>query len=218
VDKALRRLSQDFTVLTNLEKTQILGFTIPKVLRRATYTDQNFTRPIETGYLKLDVAQYGKLYDTNAGVGIVGRTDLKERKGGGRHPIWALVFVVAAILACIYVPRMVLGGVQKAATDSLMGFSQGMVDKYPVKPLTNAAKANPEPMAPVVAPIIQTQTAQAAQDKTNKLTIVRRMIIGPKRTYWLSDGRKLVQGDIEVLVAQEDYIILTGGKVVWFDK
>ncbi len=223
-DKAMRRLCQDFTYLTNLGKTKLMGFTFKGFGRRATFAKETDPQPIETGTYRLPIAEYGGLYDTNAKAGgIVGRIDIKEKGGGGRNPLLIPVYVVVILLACWFLPKLLFAGVGTMARQAASGLStvtHGATNAMQRMSSHLATNAVPHvmvgPTLPVL-PITPSITAVKSPD-TNKLTISRRVILGHKRTYWLSDGRKVSQGDGDVLVAQEDYIILQGGKVVWFDK
>lgn len=222
VDKALRRLTQEWVKLVNLHKTKFMGFTIPKTVRRTLYADETMQNQIEAGFFRFDFAQYGVLYDTNAGVGISGRLETKEKTGGGRHPAWGIVYAVLFILAAFVIPKMALAGLGKwsksivggyttAVTNSTGGLVSGSVTNSspPAAAATNSvptiyvAKTN-------YAPVPYLEFA-----KTNTVTIVRRDIVGPYRKYWLSDGRILRQGDPDTLYAGDDYVIVRGGKTYW---
>ena len=217
VDKALRRLCQDFTVLVNLGKTKLFGFTFPGFGRRNTFANQGDRQPIESGTYRMNIGEYGKLYDTNAGAGgIVGRTDLKEKGGGGMSPLLIPVFVVAIVLACWFVPKLVFAGMGTVAKQAASGLDV-VVDKGTNGMQKMFQKFSTNAPAPFVVSNVTSVpvVVSMAGTNTNTLTIVRRVILGANRTYWLSDGRRISQDDPMVKVAAEDYIVLEGGNVIW---
>lgn len=110
-DKALRRLAQEFMTVRNLSREPILGFRLGSLFRyiRSLHppTSPNFA-PFESGYVKLKPEEIGKLYDTNAGVGIAGRvTTSKKNQKRGRSVWWIAVPVVGAVLLIVFMPRII---------------------------------------------------------------------------------------------------------------
>jgi len=106
VDKALRRLAQEYMVVRNLSREPLLGFRIGsyfRFLRFLNSPNSPNSMPFESGFKPLDVETYGKLYDTTAGVGIAGRIAPKVEKRG-RSLWWLTVPVLGLVLMIYYAP------------------------------------------------------------------------------------------------------------------
>lgn len=92
-DKALRRLAQEYMTVRNLSREPVFGFRIANFFRTIRSLNSP-TSPnpgtFETGFVKLRPEEFGRLYDTMAGVGIAGRlTPQNEQRG--IHWGWLLV-------------------------------------------------------------------------------------------------------------------------------
>lgn len=228
VDSAMRRLCQDFTWLTNMGKTSLFGFTFPGIGRRATYQHEKDAEKgghaIETGTYRLNVKYYGKFYDTTAGSGgLLGRADIKEKKGRGMSP-WLIPPAIAIFLVlCWVVPKLFFAVVGKFAGHAVGGLSSvsaqmstnvvKMPQGYSGPSTNNVPDVRSTNLVRPFLPVPETPKATNAP-----LKIVRRAIIGSSRTYWLSDGRRFKSDDPNLQFAGEDYIIIRPNLVVWFDK
>jgi hypothetical protein len=102
-DKALRRLAQEYMVVRNLSREPVFGFRIANFFRWTRMLNSP-TSPnpaaFNSGFLKLKAEEYGKLYDTMAGVGIAGRVSPSNEQRG-IHWYWLgvpLALVVASFL------------------------------------------------------------------------------------------------------------------------
>lgn len=98
-DKALRRLAQEYMTVRNLSREPVFGFRIANFFRLVRSLNSP-TSPnpgtFDTAFLKLHAGEYGKLYDTMAGVGIAGRLT-PDNEQRGIHWYW-LGVPLAAIL------------------------------------------------------------------------------------------------------------------------
>lgn len=227
VDKALRRLTQDWVKLVNLHKTKFMGFTIPKTVRRSLYADEAMQNQIEAGFFRFDFEQYGVLYDTNSGVGISGRLETKEKTGGGRHPLWGIVYAVLFVLAAFVIPKMALAGLGKWSKSIVGSYSStvtngvsGIVSPVATNGLLSGSANKTSPPLTNVPTVTIAKTnylpvPYVEFQKTNTVKIVRRDIVGAYRKYWLSDGTVLRQGDPDTLFAGDDYVIVRGGKTYY---
>jgi hypothetical protein len=111
VDKNFRRLAQDFTRLRNLGNERVAGFTARGVFRWATYlllpSAGGISHPMATGFFKLDVSGLAGCYDTNAGVGVGGRTNTVETRARG-FPLKVLFGAgVVMVVGLIFLPKAV---------------------------------------------------------------------------------------------------------------
>jgi len=101
-DKALHRVAQDFSVVTNQGKLPLGMFNRPDVFTVSVYDEApTGTRldPIKRSVFRLDKKGLGSCYDTSAGTGIGGGSgaDLNERKSG--LPWWGIL--VLLFLFCL---------------------------------------------------------------------------------------------------------------------
>lgn len=148
-DKNFRRDAQDFTIVRNLGMERMFGgVSLHGRFRRATYLDiprgNGTDTPTETGFFRLKVAEYGCLYDTSAGVGLVGRVDTHEVKKG-RSPIWWAVGAVA-ILCCVAMIPKALGAFSSWVSGAFISSSSKIAQK--VAGATGAATPSPAGQAP----------------------------------------------------------------------
>ncbi len=114
VDKALRRLAQDYVHMRNLSREPIFGFRVGSVFRWSRSLNSptgGNPRVFESGFLKLDCEGLGKLYDTMAGVGIQGRVEATVEKKG-RSLWWLLLPVTAVVLLVLFGPHLLMKGTQ----------------------------------------------------------------------------------------------------------
>ena len=148
-DKNFRRDAQDFTFVRNLGKERLLGgITLPGRFRRSTFLDlpRGDDSPMEVGYFKLRVEEYGSLYDTSAGVGLSGRVDTHESKKG-RSP-WFLVVYAVLALAGIYGALRLVGWASRAAVATYSGHAGTVV--------ASAVGVEPSKAAVAVVPVAAT--------------------------------------------------------------
>jgi hypothetical protein len=107
-DKALRRLAQEYMSVRNLDREPFLGFNLGSLFGAFRYTrtlnspQSPNPYPFESGFVTLNVEEYGKLYDTMAGVGIAGRVAAPKHIKRGRHVAWLLVPVIAITCLAAY--------------------------------------------------------------------------------------------------------------------
>jgi hypothetical protein len=95
VDKALRRLAQEYMALRNLSREPVFGFRLGSLFRYTRMLNApSSPNPgkFESGFMPLD-KELGGLYDTTQGVGIVGGL-LPQNEKQGRSPWWLLVPLV----------------------------------------------------------------------------------------------------------------------------
>jgi len=103
VDKALHRVAQDFSVVTNQGKLPLGGFSRPDVFTVCVYDEAptgSKLEPIKRDVFTLDKKGLGACYDTAAGTGIGGGSgaDLNERKKGLPWWVGVLALIAVAVL------------------------------------------------------------------------------------------------------------------------
>lgn len=222
-DKNFRRLAQDFTVLRNMENEQLAGFRIPNRFRRATYLGEK--RPNdnqvaqEKGWFKLD-KKVASCYHTTAGVGILARTDVKEKKGKGKHPAFALVYIGIFIAVLWFLPGILRGGFT-AVTSKVLGSKKEFVTTNTEilgneENTNTVAQANPadvrqprrdESLRP---PPPSDQVSDESARFTSPLTLKRVEFIGTERAWFLSDGSVYRLPDTRILKGNENYVVIRG--------
>jgi len=215
VDKNFRRNAQDFTTIRNLGNEKfLLGVSFARLFRYSTYLDMprpgSNEHPMETGMFKLNVKEYGSLYDTSAGVGLTGRIATNE-KPKGRSPLLLVVACVVLIIVAFLTPKAV-GSLMNYGVSSLMHYSGHASDGL-VKKSGGASAAMAGPVAPVVA-----GAAVASPEPTNQQTSVTRTnapleVVGIVRVpmnekVLLSDGRILSCRSHDVLGIESDCVYL----------
>lgn len=113
VDKQFRSVTQDYTYIRNLGKVRVSFIRLPSIFIRQTYASPpgGNEQPIESGTFRLDVSGLGSLYDTAAGVSIVGKAgaDTGERQKG--LPWWGFLILVGLFCAVVFglAPKLLAG-------------------------------------------------------------------------------------------------------------
>lgn len=208
VDKALRRLAQDYVQMRNLSREPVMGFRIGSVFRWSRSLNSptgGNPRVFESGFLKLDVARYGKLYDTMAGVGIQGRVAPKV-EAKGRSLWWLLPPAAVLVFLVFFGPRLLAMAGQKTM-QHLVGktvdaFGPGKAVKIAVN-TNEPARALPEPSQ---VPAVESQrlapertvahsratVAGASDDLPGLLGFAWT---GQHTVAFLSDGRQVTSDD-----------------------
>lgn len=209
VDKNFRRNAQDYVVIRNLGREKFTFGVSPKnLIRRATYLNlpANGEPPQETGYFKLNIGKYGKLYKTDAGVGLAGRLDssgdgLAERKG--RSPWWLLVPAVLVIGGAFLVPRLISKGafllMHSVSGAVQTGASAGMAS---VKRSANEAKL--PPASPVSSGLASVPVAQVQAP----VYVVRFQLLSMRPMWQLSDGRVVTTSTLGFRSGNEDGVTI----------
>lgn len=237
VDKNFRRNAQDFTEIRNLGNEKfLLGVSLRGVCRWATFLDcprpGSSEAPMESGTFRFNIKEYGALYDTSAGVGLVGKISTNEQKRG-RHPVWLVAACIAIIAGALVMPRA-LGMVIKSGTNTLIGYSKGgmggltapvlgAVKSPQLEPvskaassysLTNIVSLSPKGVDTSVSSGAGRAEPAAARssvggyplNKELKCTGVCKM--GAVQKLFLSDGREFDLRDPEVVAIGPNEIIL----------
>jgi len=197
VDKAFRRLAQDWSYLRNLGQEKTLGFTAKGWLRRSCYlrvkTPGDGQHPQETGFIALDISGIGQLYDTNAGVGISGRGDAKKESKVRGLPYWSAPLIGIGLLVLAYF----------AIRGAVSGFKAG------VRHVVGAGDA-------VAAAVMPGAVSNAAPVEVHQVDRPRRelnsvLMIGTKARYFFSDGSVVDAGEPGFLAGGEDWVRLSDG-------
>jgi hypothetical protein len=230
-DKNFRRLAQDFTVLRNMGNETLIGFRFADRFRRATYLAEKKPKdnqaPQEKGWFKLD-KQVASCYNTTAGVGILARADVKEKKGKGKHPAFALVYVAIFLAILWFAPGLVREGFG-AAMGHVLGAKKDIIGQTGVVP--NEAETNQSEVetgeanrgsdvsgsrpADQVSGNGRTDVAKGlASSSVAPITIKRVKFVGLERTWYLSDGSVFSIPDPRILRGGENYLVLKDGTYI----
>lgn len=103
INKALRRMAQEYLHVRNLSREPYLGFRIGNMFRYVRSLNSPATAnpaPFDSGFHPMDFKKYGRFYDTTKGVGIVG-TFIHEQPKRGR-PLWILLFPIIGFFCFLY--------------------------------------------------------------------------------------------------------------------
>jgi hypothetical protein len=212
VDKNMRRNAQDFTVLRNMETEKLwMGVTFKKTLRRATYLQQPVRgdAPMESGYFRLDVAGLGKLYNTAAGVGIVGRLDVRENHGGRGIWVWVALAVVAALCAWVF-PQVVGFGAKKFINGAQVGTVTAFTNTIPKLDAERSQERVTRPVLAAVGVDLGAQRTNRVENAPPPARVSGLVPAYPERGFviFLSDGRKYKTIDGEVNLIARDHVLI----------
>ncbi len=155
-------------------------------------------RVFESGFIKLDVTRYGKVYDTMQGVGIQGRVSPTVEKKG-RSPWWLAIPVLLVLVLVFCGPKWAMG----MGSGLLHHFVGGAISKFQpgsmvhVPVATNAPGAVPAqtnlPPVRSVAPAV----ASAQASTVEPVYMSGHIKMDGVMSVYLSDGRKYQLGDGE---------------------
>lgn len=225
--KHIRLDAQEYTVCSNLGYEKgFMGVSLPGVFRRSTYLDLpgGTEKPVETGTFRLNVAKYGKLYSTSAGVGLSGRVDTQEQRRGKHWSRWAFAGVGFG-LAALVVPFLVLFGVGKgvhAGLSSYMGaatgFTGGVVTNAPASlsqtnsnPRTVPTKVFSQPYGVGPSPLDRERNAYGTRLEASGVYLVGISPVGVA----LDDGRVLHKTEFPFMRCSGGVIVQGMGFVPW---
>lgn len=203
VDKALHRVAQDFSVVTNHSKVPLGMFRRPDMFTISVY-DQPPTgaqlEPVQRKAFHLDRKGLGACYDTAARTGIGGGSaaDLHERKKG--LPWWGLLVLVFGV------------GFSVWAGVHLLGRGVG----YEMKRINKTA---PRSTQPSQSPQVEPSHARSSNEnvQTNGVDVVKAPEIEVTSRvqmpdYWMigfSDGRTIKSRQVLIL---SDYVMMIDGR------
>lgn len=212
VEKQFRSVAQDFTYLRNFSKETWGKFRMPGIFRRATFPcpAKDTDRPMETGTFRLDVAGLASCYDTGAGVGIHGRSDVGE-KTKGLHWSVAVIGIVAVVVALFgFMPNLLarlVGGsgvplaknIQTTAVHVAQGAGLGPV-------------GGPQPVRQYVAP---PPIPLAITNIGPRVYVTGRAKLGNHWLIMLSDGRNVEEGDGHLTGMGPAGLVVDGKVATW---
>lgn len=211
VDKALRRLAQDYVMMRNLSREPIMGFRIGNLFRWSQSMNSPTSanpRVFDGGFIKLDVTRYGKLYDTMAGVGIQGRVSPKI-EARGRSLWWLLPPAVLIVWLVFCGPSMIL-----KHGSAWFGSMAGRMFKNPQAvtavsrvvplPVSNgvpssvpAASTVPASAVPQSVSVAGDTKATVAKDDSDGVVMLGYYHFGNVWHVFLSDGRQVTSEEPE---------------------
>jgi hypothetical protein len=196
VDTQLRRVAQDFTYLTNLNKQGYGVFSLPKVFTRRTYAhpigpggkaDQE---SLEFGSFRLDVSGLAACYDTAAGVGIQGKMADTEEKRRGLDWRLGVAAAVALVLICGFVVPKLVARAFKTPFDAIAAHPQQ------VQQAAHVQSSPPAPTRSLPTPAARQGEAQKAVS-TNVFWTGKFGLSNGSFMAFLSDGsRHFFPGDV----------------------
>lgn len=222
VDKALKRLAQDWTYLRNLGQEKTLGFTAKNWLRRSTYLRQKAGKDgqsaQETGMVKLDISGICQLYKTNEGVGIVGRVDAKKESKVRGFPWWtAPFFFIAGIAALWLIIHFGFSGIRWGMRTALESKTDAVASSSVVEPPSVKEGGEEKNENSEIDRRINTLLG-ALSNRVDRLSdrrfesqrvfLSRVVILGSDRQWELSDGRVITPDAPSFRGGGEDWVFL----------
>lgn len=208
VDKALRRLAQDYVQMRNLSREPIFGFRVGSIFRWSRSLNSPTSgnpRVFESGFLKLDCEGLGKLYDTMAGVGIQGRVEASIEKKG--RSLWWLVLPVAAVvLLVLFGPQLLMKGTQSGIGKFMHKVFGGSI--------TNPAsmvKVQPLAISTTNTPMVHTNVPSAPVKRLAGCNMNGFCRLPDGTIYVaLADGTSILSTDRRLEVLTKQYCIIEG--------
>jgi hypothetical protein len=220
-DKALRRLAQEYMSVRNLDREPFLGFNLGSLFGAFRYTrtlnspQSPNPYPFESGFVSLNVEEYGKLYDTMAGVGIAGRVAVPKHVKRGRHVAWLLVPIIGTVCLAFYgwrhiseinsflahsLEHMFFHGAKAVATEVHLPVAQPALAERNMGPFQRMVST--QSPVPAVGTSI---TTDASPSNTNDIYCSGFCVLGTNVMVFLSDGRTAYSsfGDVEAIRAEK---------------
>jgi len=203
-DKALHRVAQDFSVVTNQGKLPLGMFNRPDVFTVSVYDEAPTgakLEPIKRSVFRLDKKGLGSCYDTSAGTGIGGGSgaDLNERKSG--LPWWGILILLFLFCLAAWKLPLVFG---RLITSPLRGNS----------PPVQAGLSVPGAMGPVVGPVVGPEPAPSVPEVAPEpVYVTGSCLLGGRLSVFLSDGRVCEGAEVQAFQSGRAKI---GG--VWHDR
>lgn len=205
--KVLRRLAQEYMSVRNLSREPYLGFRVGNLFRFVrSLNSPGSANPavFESGFVGMDFEKFGKMYDTTAGVGIVG-TIVKEPAKRGRSLYWLLLplgtLLVLFYCAHKYAPSAIVRLAKSAgAGGEKMAGPQIRIPTNNLTPTSLAAymtgRVLRKPLDSVSASITNTATDTDDTAQTEE-KVTGFAVVGGVRYVTLSDGVTYSGSDIE---------------------
>jgi len=190
VDKALRRLTQEFWRMTNYGSKFPFGVKLPDVFVLDVFTmpPSLLARSIDTTTIRLDVDGLCGCYDTAAGVGMAGglADTVNKRKGVPWQMAIAAVFVCMAILGALpfvfgkqaakaVIPDVLQGKPTVTGTNKLANVGSTNAPALP-----SAAPLTPPALRPAPTPAMHTPIARMSNGAAVMATnATGALVVGP---------------------------------------
>lgn len=203
VSKIIRRLAQEYMSVRNLSREPYLGFRLGNMFRyiRSLNSPNSINpAPFDSGFQPMNFKKYGQMFDTTAGVGIVG-TFIHEPVKRGRSLFWLLIPAVAFVVFIIWFAFFAPGEVNRSVAKMSRSFEKSVLVSntahFFVPKLTNSFS---RPVAPLVA---------YSNAETN-LVVTGVAVLFGVATVTLSDGSVYSSDHNEVGLITHDYAVVNG--------
>jgi len=215
LDKNFIRTTQDFTQLRNYSKERWGWFRGIGRFRGQVFLmppDSANVHPIYTYGFKLDMDGLANCYNTDALDSNPGQGPADKGQRAKGLPVWCFpVGVVAAGVVCFFVLKRGITGVQGSIGPKLpagetapSSVVYAKTNAVYVKPMTNIIEAS------VGAPNIRDRGFATGFQTNVPVRMTGLSIVGGRFVAYLSDGRKIRQGDSRVRLIGDDFIEYDG--------
>lgn len=198
VDKTFRDLANDWLFLTNWGQRRKGIFRGPKRSSWGLYSPMprsEHEKPMAQGQFAIEGDEgWGGFYDTSAGVGIQG--GLQADKGGrppGIHWAWAIVFIIAILIAVAQLPKVFRKGV--GVVMGQVG-TQRLSSEFAPKSVMAVAQAKAPDESKPVGMSKESHTEKESVTYTGRYITGVHPFGGVLRIYW-SDGDETTSADRE---------------------
>lgn len=200
LDSEIRNQANSWTYLVNFASRRRGMFRLPKrsVWQQFPTQPREHDKPDITGHFKIDPGEWGRTYDTSAGVGLMGGT-LADTKSsvGGISWLWFFPIVAVVIVALVLVVKQLPGGL-----GSLSGWIIGRKKPAAAVATVQTNSVHVETNSPVLAELRrlseQLQLAAAARkeaeererQKPDRIGVTSLAQIGKELKFSFVDGSR----------------------------
>lgn len=231
VDKQFRSVAQDFTYLRNFRKERYGWFRSFPFFMRQTYlspvTGAAGDKAIETGTFTLDTAGLGSVYDTAAGVGILGAgADTKESRKG--LPMWLLFLLIIGGLVALGCTPYLLGRLAGKTVVKSVRTREAMAP-HVSKVETNTAASTNATQATAAASVAKESVDTGNRDRkgytveghakpleaVDDVELTLFTVVGNDWAVGLSNGEFYKNGDTAVEYVTKEFVVIRGRVYRW---
>lgn len=227
IDKQLRLVVQDFTVLRNLSYEKIGLFrSLGGKCLKSSYLDMpnSQQKPMETGLVTIDVGGLAECYHTAKGVGMGGggTADIDHQKSKGL-PLWSVFIFLAVLLVFVFtvpgyvIQRTIFPGSDKQEVPSSEGRpverleSSGSNSTLDTK-VDSVEQTEPVPIPGADSDLLERPLPDEEEEEPVYL-VGKVMLPGPKVIIHLSDGRRLTEKSRSLEFIHADWVLVDGRKI-----
>lgn len=221
IDKQLRLLVQDYTVLRNLSYEKVGFFkSLGGRCLKSSYLElpNSMQKPMETGLVTIDVGGLAECYHTAKGVGMGGggNADIDHQKAKGL-PLWSIFIFLGLLLVFVFtvpgwiIQKTIFPGKEKQEMSVPENPSPETTDPIPAAGSDPIERARSLPVPETDSDLQERPMPDEEDEPVYLVGLV--MLPGPKVIIHLSDGRKLTEKSPSLQFIHRDWVLVDGQKI-----